>query len=191
MGPSIASVRALSQQVLLAACPRRAWSVAASMEAVPEEQLLEQPNLAAAASGWSVAVQSVQNAAIASWRRAAVESEVWSALGRLEVAEVVPEASRFDVPLEELSSVRSLLQAAYTKERAVWKDAPPSRYIRQLREDIHEQVVSTLAPHSLSKLSKRVSLAPTPRGRMSPRGSGLSLRLRARYLLAQVVCCEW
>ena len=135
----------MMEQVVLAFGPTRAWSAAARMNELPDELLLTQANLAAAIDGWTVAVQGVQNAAIKSWRRTMIEAELWKVLSRLPLAQLLPDARDFEVPLEELQSVRTLLSMATEEEAKVWVGEVAGDYAQQLRHAVSQLVRTALA----------------------------------------------
>ena len=183
----------MMEQVVLAFGPTRAWSAAARMNELPDELLLTQANLAAAIDGWTVAVQGVQNAAIKSWRRTMIEAELWKVLSRLPLAQLLPDARDFEVPLEELQSVRTLLSMATEEEAKVWVGEVAGDYAQQLRHAVSQLVRTALAvsderPTLSSRLSSCI-VSPRLKGSSSVGSMQLGLRLWAHHTFALIFCC--
>jgi len=180
----------MMERVLIAACPRHAWSALASMMTIDDEVLLEQPNLAAAIDGFSTAMQGVQNAASASWRRAAVEAELWRTLGRLPLTQVVPDAFiESGVPLEQLTSVSLMLEQAHEREETTWASAPAGEYVRCLRHDTKQIVGATQLQLSARLSARHSSMMPSSSSSRVGASIGLCLRLWVQRSIAFAFCC--
>ena len=122
-----------------------------------------------------------------------IEAELWKVLSRLPLAQLLPDARDFEVPLEELQSVRTLLSMATEEEAKVWVGEVAGDYAQQLRHAVSQLVRTALAvsderPTLSSRLSSCI-VSPRLKGSSSVGSMQLGLRLWAHHTFALAFCC--
>jgi len=71
----------LFERVVVAARPKKAWSLLAKMKEIPESELLRKPDLASAVDGWHTACSGIEELALASWHTARRQAIFWRTMG--------------------------------------------------------------------------------------------------------------
>ena len=132
----------LLERVLVAARHASVWSVYEHMLQIPDDVLLQKPDLASAADGWLAACGGVEHMAVAQWRSARVEAIFWKTLGGGRMGGATPQLLRqaISTPHEPLPTCFRAFVAHLTdvETTARLRSRSTTEYLSQMKQLVDE-----------------------------------------------------